>query len=139
MTSAAWRTIGGKTKYFRSVYEANYARYLEFLKINLHILDWSYEPKTFWFEGIRRGCVSYKPDFCVWEKDNSASWHEVKGYYDAKSKTKVKRFAKYFPKNKLIFIDSKWFKANGKKLSGLIGGWEKGSSTKKGIYSKKVL
>jgi len=41
----------------------------------------------------------------------------VKGYYDAKSLTKIKRFRKYFPTEKLRLIDAKWFKANSKKLA----------------------
>jgi|SRR6185295_2360069 len=140
MTSQDWREIGGKKCFFRSCWEANYARYLEFLKQHKKILDWEHEPKTFWFDGIKRGCVSYKPDFQVFDLDGTWVWHEVKGYYDAKSITKHKRFAKYFPDEKLIVIDKKWFSRNNKQLSGLIPGWEKGSS-RQNIYkqSKKIF
>ena len=127
MKSQDWREIGGKKKYFRSHWEANYGLYLEFLKNHKQILDWEHEPKTFWFKGINRGCVSYKPDFQVFNLDGTWVWYEVKGYYDAKSITKHKRFAKYFPEEKLFIIDSKWFSRNAKQLSGLITGWEKGS------------
>lgn len=83
-----------------------------------------HEPNTFWFEGIKRGVVSYLPDFLVLENDGKSYYVEVKGYMDAKSKTKIKRFAKYYPKERLIVIDSKWFKRNNPMMRKLIKGWE---------------
>ena len=58
------------------------------------ILKWEYEPETFWFEKIKRGVRTYTPDFKVTEKDGSIIFHEVKGYMDARSKTKLKRMKK---------------------------------------------
>lgn len=87
------------------------------------ILQWEHEPKTFWFEGIRRGVCSYKPDFRVRRLDGTYYWIEVKGYMDAKSKTKIKRFGKYFPEETLIIIDKHWFRSH-KNLKLLIKGWE---------------
>jgi hypothetical protein len=107
---AGWREIGGKRKYFRSRWEANYARYLEFLKLNNEIIDWQHEPKVFWFEGIKRGCVSYLPDYSVILKNNITEYHEVKGWMDDRSKTKIKRMGIYFPEVTLKIIDAKWFK-----------------------------
>jgi hypothetical protein len=121
---AAWRDIGSERKYYRSAWEANYARYLEWLKEKKQIADWKHEPKTFWFEGIKRGCMSYLPDFWVKETDGSESYHEVKGWMDDRSKTKIKRMAKYHPNTKLVVIDSKAYKILAKQLSGLIDGWE---------------
>ena len=89
-----------------------FAFYLQLLKRAEEILDWEYEPHTFWFEGIKRGCVSYKPDFRIFKKDGKHYWVEVKGYMDAKSKTKIKRFAKYFPEEELRIIDKSWFSKN---------------------------
>src|SRR5574337_150635 len=51
--------------YFRSAWESNYARYLNLLMKMGVVEEWSYEPETFWFEGVRRGTNSYKPDFRV--------------------------------------------------------------------------
>lgn len=117
--------INDKAYPFKSKSEHRYARYLEWLRINENIHSWEYEPKTFWFEGIKRGCVSYKPDFCIIEKHPvDFYWVEVKGYMDAKSLTKIKRFRKYFPNETLIIIDSNWFKRNSGKLKGLVPGWE---------------
>ena len=121
---ASWREIGGVRKFYRSRWEANYARYLEFLKQQGKIKDWKHEPKTFWFDGIKRGCVSYLPDFLVVENDGSKSYHEVKGWMDDRSKTKIKRMAKYFPDVKLIVIDSKGYKALQKTAAAIIPEWE---------------
>ena len=115
-TTQGWKEIAGRRIFFRSRWEYIYGAYLEFLKKNGAILEWEHEPKTFWFEGIKRGCVSYKPDFLVTNDDESTEWIEVKGYYDAKSLTKIKRFRKYFPQEKLTVVDSKWFKSNTSKL-----------------------
>ncbi len=103
-TKSGWFTIGRHKKYFRSTWEVLYARYLEWLKMKGEIMDWEYEPDTFWFESIRRGVRSYTPDFKV-ISENGHEYHEVKGYLDSRSKTKLKRMAKYHPKDKVILID----------------------------------
>ena len=121
---AAWRTIGGQRKYFRSRWEANYARYLELLKQCGEIKEWKHEPETFWFEAIKRGCRSYLPDFRVVKDDDSVEYHEVKGYMDSKSKTKIKRMAKYHPKVTLILVDAKAYRSLEKSCKALIRDWE---------------
>ena len=119
-----WRDVGGKKVFFRSKWEANFGRYLEWQKQNQIIQEWFHEPQTFWFGGIKRGCVSYLPDFKVLFKDGSHEWIEVKGFMDAKSRTKIKRFRKYYPDQPLRIISSKWYKANRKKLALIIPDWE---------------
>jgi len=121
---AGWREIGGKRKYFRSKWEANYARYLEWLKEHNQIKEWQHENKTFWFEGIKRGCRSYLPDFEVENNNGTIEYHEVKGWYDDRSKTKVKRMAKYYPEVKLIIIFQKQYNEIKNKVGRLINGWE---------------
>ncbi len=123
-SNAAWREIGGVKKYYRSRWEANYARYLQFLKEQGKIKDWKHESKTFWFDGIKRGCVSYLPDFWVLENNGSEAYHEVKGFMDSKSKTKIKRMAKYHPTVKLIVVGSKEYSALRRNAAALIKGWE---------------
>ncbi len=118
---SAWRTVGGKRAFFRSRWENNYACYLEVLKLGKEILEWEHEPETFWFEKIRRGVRSYLPDFRITNLDGSTEYHEVKGWMDPRSKTKIKRMAKYYPDIKLILIQAPWFKLM-KKNS--IPGWE---------------
>lgn len=110
-TKMGWTNIGGRKFFFRSSWELTYARYLEFLKDKKQIKSWGYEVDVFWFKKILRGVRSYKPDFKIKFKDGKIEYHEVKGYMDAKSKTKIKRMAKYYPEVKLIVIDSYAFKA----------------------------
>jgi len=133
---AGWRIIGGKKIYARSCWEANFARWLQWQKENGLIYDWEHEPKTFWFEGIKRGCVSYKPDFRVFslvgeERTIDHYWVEVKGWMDPKSATKIKRFRKYFPEEKLVVVDKKWFAHNSVKLKLIIKDWEIGNAPQK--------
>jgi hypothetical protein len=125
------RTAGGRrpdldNQYFRSSWEANYARFLIWFQGLGEIISWKYEPYTFIFEEIKLGTRSYTPDFKVIFPDNHYEWHEVKGWMDPKSKTKLERMKQYFPEEKIILIEKAWFKqANKSGLSGLIPGWER--------------
>lgn len=114
---------GGKRKdldniYFRSSWEANMARFY-----NFHNIKWEFEPREFYFEGIRKGCVSYTPDFYLRETDE---WIEVKGYMDARSRTKLNRFKKYYPEEykKLTIIDGPKYKEIEKLYNRIIEHWE---------------
>jgi hypothetical protein len=122
--AAGWREIGGKRNYYRSRWEANYACYLEWLKVHGQIVDWAHEPETFWFEQIKRGVRSYKPDFRVWENDGTSALHEVKGWMDARSKTCLARMKKYFPSEKVILIDGDQYRAIRLKALRMVPGWE---------------
>ena len=93
------------------------------MKIHGHIREWEHEPKTFWFEGIKRGCVSYLPDFRVTKNNGEEEYHEVKGWMDDRSKTKIARMAKYFPDVKLIVIEKHWFKSM-VQWQAIFPGWE---------------
>jgi hypothetical protein len=121
---AGWREIGGVKKYYRSKWEANYAYYLEWLKSKGEIAAWAHEPKTFWFDGIKRGTMTYLPDFMVTENGGAEAYHEVKGWMDDRSKTKIKRMAKYHPTVRLIVIDSKTYHAIRKAVQSIVPGWE---------------
>lgn len=122
---ASWATIGDHKKaYYRSKWEKNYAYYLEWLKIRGDIKDWKHEPKTFWFDKIKRGCVSYLPDFVVIENDDREIYHEVKGWMDDRSVTKIKRMAKYYPNVILIVIDAKEYKKLSNSIGKIVPGWE---------------
>ncbi len=117
------RAKGGKRKdlnniYFRSAWEANIARYYNFIGVK-----WEFEPKTFIFKNITRGSVSYTPDFYLPEEDK---WIEVKGWMDGKSKTKLKRFKQQYPEEykKLELITEKEYKEIQRKISAFIKNWE---------------
>ena len=124
VAKAAWYLIGGKRAYYRSKAEANYARFLQWRKEQGEIADWDHEPKTFWFGELRRGVTNYKPDFRVTFHDGSVEWVEVKGYFDARSKTKIKRMAKYHPNEKLLVVDMKAMKMLAAMMSKTVLGWE---------------
>lgn len=92
-----WREIDGRRIFFRSRWEYRYALYLQLLKSRGEIKDWQHEPKTFWFDGIKRGTNNYKPDFLVTHKNDAEEWIEVKGFMDAKSKTKLRGWLNTIP------------------------------------------
>lgn len=78
-------------QYFRSNWEANYARILNEQKI-----QWSYEPETFNLSNGR----TYTPDFKIDEK----KFVELKGWYDNDSKEKIELFCKEYPQYELDLI-----------------------------------
>ncbi len=118
--------------YVRSMWEANYARYLNWLIEQGEIQGWEYEPDTFVFHGVTRGAITYMPDFKVTERDGSVVYHEVKGWMDGPSKTKLKRMAKYYPDVKVIVIGEAEYKAVSK-WKGLIPNWETKATRSKGV------
>lgn len=115
-----WVEINGVRFFARSKWEANYAHYLEWLKLNGVVSKWEHEPETFWFDKIKRGVVSYLPDFRVTMPNGKIEYHEVKGWMDPRSKTKIKRMAKYHPSIHLEIIDSKRYKALEKQLKHIV-------------------
>lgn len=118
-----WLEIDGKRMYLKSNWERRYCLYLSFMKKHGHIIDYWYEPETFWFKGIKRGVVSYKVDFKVEFPSGNVEYMEVKGYETSQDRTKYKRMAKYHPDVKLRVIGKEWFKENGSKLKNIISGW----------------
>jgi len=109
--------------FFRSAWEANYARYLNWLQSRGDIERWEYEPETFWFEAIKRGVRSYTPDFKVFEK-GGFYFVEVKGWLDPKSKTKLKRMKKYHPGVNVVLFGQADYKSLSRQLGGVIPNWE---------------
>lgn len=101
--------IGGKDMYFRSKWEANIALYLNFLLKNKKIKSWEFEPHYIEFP-IKHGTTRYLPDFLVTNANGSQEYWEVKGYMDAKSKTKLNRMKKYHPDKVVKLIDRTEYK-----------------------------
>jgi len=87
------------------------------------MVKWEFEPMTFWFMKIKRGIRSYLPDFKVWPQGSPYYYVEVKGYMDAKSKTKIKRMAKYYPRIDLRVVGKAEYKVLTARYSHLPG-WE---------------
>jgi len=121
---SGWRVIGGKRKYYRSRWEANYARYLQSLKDADDIKSWEHEPKVFWFSQTKKGGVGYLPDFRVILKNGSVEYHEVKGWMDERSKSKIEGMQKFYPDTSLILIQQKEYNQIKSNLSKSIRGWE---------------
>lgn len=114
--------LGGQ--YFRSAWEANYARYLNWLKDKGEIDRWEFEPDTFEFHKIKRGHRFYTPDFKVFDRAGGYEYHEIKGYMSPQSATKLKRMAKYYPNEPLLLVDRKSYLALEKSIKKLIPNWE---------------
>jgi hypothetical protein len=101
-------------KYFRSSWEANYARYLNFIKES-----WEYEVKE-WEFPIKRGQRFYRCDFYLPRLDE---YIEIKGWMDKKSAVKLRRMTKYYPEVKIKVIGKEEYQAIAESKS-LIPGWE---------------
>jgi hypothetical protein len=95
-------------QYFRSSWEANYARLLNYLIKRSHtIKKWEYEPKRFKLSNDRG---YYTPDFKVYYTDGSIEYHEVKGWDYPKGKIKREQFIIDYPNIKLQLKGKEYFK-----------------------------
>jgi hypothetical protein len=122
-TMKGWFEIDGKRMYLKSNWERRYALYLNYMKQQSHIIDWDYEPDTFWFKGVKRGTNNYKPDFRILFPSGKYEYVEVKGHAVAKDLTKWKRMKKYHPTVNLRVVDGEFFKEYGKYLKKIIEQW----------------
>lgn len=110
--------------YVRSAWEANYARYLNFLIRAKQIAAWEYEAETFEFP-VKRGTRFYTPDFKVTLPDGRIEYHEVKGWMHPKGKTALARMALHHPSVKIILIQQPEYRALARRVGALIPNWEK--------------
>lgn len=123
------RCQGGKRpdledRYFRSAWEANYARYLNFLKAQGQIQGWEYEVDTFVFAGVTRGAVTYTPDFKVTDMQGAVIYHEVKGWMTSRAKMALKRMAKLYPDVQIRLVDEPVYRALSRQCRSLLPNWE---------------
>lgn len=128
-TTGKARGKGGKRSdlndlFVRSSWEANYARYLNWLISIGEIKKWEYEPDTFEFHKIKRGSKFYTPDFKITNNDNSIEYHEVKGWMNQESQTKLNRMQKYYPDIKVVLIDRDAYHGIAKDVKRFIPNWE---------------
>ncbi len=117
---------GGKRHgvYYRSRWEFCVSLWLDHLKHQGEILDWTFEEHTFEFKGIKRGTRFFKPDFFVQEPNGIEYFLEVKGILDKKSVTQLTRMARYYPDVKVLIIDKKRFTEIESEFGHLLEGWE---------------
>lgn len=113
--------LGGA--YFRSSWEANYARYLNLLLKQGLLEKWEFEVDTFEFP-VKRGSRFYTPDFKVWGALGGFEYHEIKGYMDPRSKTKLDRMARHFPAVRVVLIDRKKYYDIQRSVAAIIPTWE---------------
>lgn len=111
-------------KYFRSRWEANYARYLNWLLQEGKIQRWEYEAETFEFIRIIGECQFYTPDFKVIAKDGTVVRVEIKGWMDRKSKIKQARMKKYYPDVQIDLVGPVQYYDLAKRMKATIQGWE---------------
>ena len=115
--------VGGKEYHYRSLWEANYQLYLEWLKDKGEIKGWEYELERYDFigyEGKRPFVVGpgYLPDFRVTNNDGTFYLVEIKGY--KQGTRKLKRMAKYYPDIKIEMVDAKAYRELKKKVGKII-------------------
>lgn len=79
--------VNGRPLFVRSGWEANVLRLLTYKQVK-----WEYESKVFFFEGIKRGTVSYCPDIVT-----PKLYIEIKGQLTSKGRAAIRRFKKYYP------------------------------------------
>lgn len=98
--------------YFRSAWEANYARILNYLS-----MAWEFEPETFDVGESE----TYTPDF----KLADGSFVEIKGWWTEIGKRKVELFRQRYPQMKLQIIGRPEYTALYKQYGSIITHWEK--------------
>lgn len=106
MVKGGGRRADLDNRYFRSSWEANYARYLNLLVAGGRVWKWEYEPDTFEFP-VRRGTRFYTPDFKIFPSASVVSFFyyiEVKGYFDAKSRTIARRMKLHHPAVTVFYV-----------------------------------
>jgi hypothetical protein len=116
--------------FVRSSWEANIARYYKHIGV-----AYQYEPKIFYFIGVKNGAVNYKPDFYLPDTD---TYIEVKGQMTSVDRTKMKRMKKYHPDVKVQMIGAEEYKRIEKQYSHLIPNWEFKEKKKRNVQKEKV-
>lgn len=121
-----WVLYNDREYYFKSLWEMNFAAYLQWLVIKREVKSWEYEPATFQFpkDKYKAGPYYYKIDFKVIENSGKVVWYEVKGFMNNESKKKIARYKKHHEENsgQLIIVD-KLQMTNIAKFKRLIPNW----------------
>lgn len=104
---------------FRSSWERNVARWLNWRVAKGELLAWEYEPFTFTFPGVVRGAVCYTPDFKLHYADGRVEWLEVKGWETSKDRTKWRRLRQHYPQITLTVLGAPAYKSLSQQFGGL--------------------
>lgn len=106
--------------YFRSSWEANYSRVLNYLMEKGLVRSWEFETKVFELEDNK----VYIPDFIVTGVKGTKTYHEVKGWMDERSIEKLTLMKKLHSEVPLVLVDTDKYKFIEKEYSMLIPNWE---------------
>jgi len=106
--------------YFRSSWEANYARLLNRLQDRYLIRGWAFEPELFRLDDGTR----YLPDFRVIAMGGDVAYHEVKGYMRKKAQAKLNKMGKCHPDVRVVLIDAGKYKALEDVYASAVPNWE---------------
>ena len=101
--------------YVRSSWEADFARIL-----NLHNIQYQYEPKTFTLVRDNGEILNYTPDFYVPSKN---TFYEIKGWMHELDQEKIDLFQKQYPQYSFVLISATRFAEFALKYKKLIA-WE---------------
>ncbi len=121
-----WSKIGYREDLkqgYRSTWEANIARVLNFKNIK-----YEYESEYIYLDLSNEKInitPTYIPDFIL--KDGSII--EVKGFWDTRSRAKIKFVKEQYPDKKIIVIDSDLYICIKRKYSSVIDNWEEDKSS----------
>ena len=104
--------------YFRSSWEANYARLLNHIGVK-----WEYEGQRFRFPDTGCGVLSYCPDFYLPE---FYLFIEIKGWMDERSRIRLGLFEKYYPEQfrNLLIIQEREYTQLQRLYMSEISEWE---------------
>jgi hypothetical protein len=123
--------------FFRSGWEANYARILNLQLAQGEIYRWEFESEKFRFPpGVGRRL--YCPDFKVWtHKDGDCHYIEIKGWMDEMSRLKLQLMERFYPGVPLLIIGPKEYRQLQQDFSPRIEKWEFYSS--RYVAKRKVV
>ena len=100
-------------QYFRSTWEANFARIMNLLR-----LEYKYEEEVFKLDDNGKP-MTYTPDFYI-----NGCYYEIKGYWRGSDKIKTDLFKEQYPQYSLIIIDDKEYRKLKNHFSFMILNWE---------------
>lgn len=114
----------------RSSWEANISRLYRWKGT-----PYEYEPKTFYFEGVRRGAIHYTPDFYL---PNEGVYIEVKGQMTSVDRTKLKRMKKFYPHITVVVLGKEEYEELEKTYGHQVPNWEFPKKKERNAHKEKV-
>lgn len=108
-------------QFFRSTWEANWARYLNTQVDQGAITAWEFESRSFEFPDAPH---TYLPDFLVKLPDGSEVYQELKGYLDERGVSKLRQMRIHFPDVALQYVGKLAYLTTAASVANTIPYWE---------------